>query len=389
MIMIMEKLGVSELLEFLVEQEVVSASSEIEYVAADYEAKDIFETFESYEGYDSDEDAKGKIMLLVTTLLHLIPLHNDDDVAPGFKAAGYDLVWISLKGKLISEGINGARVVEWKEDSVGGAVAMVRALGLDESCRGDEFDDETRFYEEVCQHVGACGGCLADDIGDRPARAVGALTILGATYDDESLEVSRTHGHDLLPSTAKGQSSEHPDENVASTLGNLAKLLALDGALSHALDVCAEWLGVASAETGRTNAFEAYCNLRKRHGCDLPPTIDLSRRARGHWKSSMLRGSQTFTRLTESLAQAGMLPLLEKIDLAEQPKLEGAVLKTLFGAADDQIPRKLHTLSLQNCSGLAPSEIPPAIISCCSLLRTLDLSNCNLTGKLLCCPVRM
>ena len=99
----------------------------------------------------------------------------------------------------------------------------------------------------------------------------------------------------------------------------------------------------------------------------------------------MLSGSQTFTRLTQNLTQAGVLPLLEKIDLAEQRQLEGAVLETLFGAADRQIPRKLHTLSLQNCSGLAPGEIPPALISSCTLLRTLDLSHCNLTGELLCC----
>jgi hypothetical protein len=144
-------------------------------------------------------------------------------------------------------------------------------------------------------------------------------------------------------------------------------------------------LGVASAETGRMNAFEAYCNLWKRHGHELSPTIDLSRKARGHWKPSMLRGSQTFTRLAQNMTQAGVLPLLETIDLAEQPQLEGAVLETLFGAADRQIPRKLRTLSLQNCSGLAPGEIPPALISSCTLLRTLDLSHCNLTGELLCC----
>ena len=372
MIMIMEKLGVSELLEYLIEQEVVSATVELE--ALDWKAKDLFEAFNLYEGYDIDEDVKGKVMLLTITLMLLVGV--DYGVRAG---ALHPTISTSLKGKLITEGVSGAKLVEWKGGAVGWEAAMRSAiLGF-----GAGYD-ENHFHEAICHHIHD-GGCLANDVGDRPARAVDALTILGATYDGDSLDVSRAHGHNVLPSAAKGEPSEHLDENVASTLGNLAKQLVLDGALSDALDVCAEWLGVASAETGRMNAFEAYCNLWKRHGHELPPTIDLSRKARGHWKPSMLRGSQTFTRLAQSMTQAGVLPLLEKIDLAEQPQLEGAVLETLFGAADRQNPRKLHTLSLQNCSGLAPGEIPPALISACTLLRTLDLSHCNLTGDLLCC----
>ena len=283
----------------------------------------------------------------------------------------------SWKGELSIKDVTGAKLVEWKKDAVGWEAAIRRTLDLDAR-------QANHFHEAICHHVGVCVGCLADEIGDRSARAADALTILGAIVDD-SLDVSTAHGHDVLPSAAKGEPSEHPDENVASTLGNLAKQFVNDGALSDALDVCAEWLGVASAETGRTNAFEAYCNLWKRHGSELPPIVDLSRKARGHWKPSMLSGSEVFTRLAQNLSQPGVLPLLEKVDLAEQPQLEGAVLEILFRAADDQVPRKLQVLSLQNCCGLAPGEIPPAI-SCCTVLHTLNLSNCNRTGEF-CCVV--
>ena len=281
----------------------------------------------------------------------------------------------SWKGELSIKDVTGAKLVEWKKDAVGREAAIRRTLSLDAR-------QANHFQEAICHHVGFSAGCLADEIGGRPARAADALTILGAIVD-ASLDVSTAHSHDVLPSAAKGEPSEHPDENVTSTLGNLAKQFVNDGALTHALDVCAEWLGVASAETGRANAFEAYCNLRKRHGSELPPIVDLPRKARGHWKPSMLSGSEVFTRLAQNLSQPGVLPLLEKVDLAEQPQLEGAVLEILFRAADDQVPRKLQVLSLQNCCGLAPGETPPAI-SCCTLLHTLNCSNCNRTGEFFC-----
>ena len=247
-----------------------------------------------------------------------------DDGARSSVATRYSSIsWI--KGRLIAKGVNGAKLIEWKEDAVGSEVAIRSTLGLVGARQAKHF------YEAISRHVGLCGGCLADDVGDRPARAVGALTILDATHDDarrpaagraaaqavvpgrtertlgpgthrderlepprvrdERREVAarqaqvpfrRAHGHDLLPSAAKEEPSEHPDENVASTLGNLAKQLVFNGAYSHALEVCAEWLGVASAETGREKALEAYCNLWKRHGSQLSSTVDLSRKARGH-----------------------------------------------------------------------------------------------------------
>ena len=97
----MEKFEVSELLEHLAEQEVrfwmiwwatrratlqqrslpapgrsvrqvVSETSKVEAEAAEYEAKGLFEFFETYEGFDSDEGAKGKIGLLIISILILV-----------------------------------------------------------------------------------------------------------------------------------------------------------------------------------------------------------------------------------------------------------------------------------------------------------------------------
>jgi len=51
---------------------VVSAIDEIQADVADYEARDLFELFETYEGFETEDDVKGKVTLLVLTLLYLV-----------------------------------------------------------------------------------------------------------------------------------------------------------------------------------------------------------------------------------------------------------------------------------------------------------------------------
>ena len=52
--------------------QVVSATSEIESEAAEYNAPDLFETFDQYEGFDSEDDIKGKVGLLIVTITLLV-----------------------------------------------------------------------------------------------------------------------------------------------------------------------------------------------------------------------------------------------------------------------------------------------------------------------------
>ena len=101
------------------------------------------------------------------------------------------------------------------------------------------------------------------------------------------------------------------------------------------------------------------------------------------------------------------MPLLEKIDLAEQRERDGPVFEVLFGVQDpsletkpavggglcavrvmvgtselvsnDRALAKLRTLSLQNCCRVDKGLIPSAIRSCL-VLQTLNLSRCNRTG---------
>ena len=274
--------------------------------------------------------------------------------------------------------VNGNTFLEWKSDATGnwGRKKARDTLGL-------TYGSADKFYGAIQKKIGICA-CLAEDPRERPATAADALRILDQL------------GYADLPAAAKQKLSEHPDENIASTLGNLAKRLVLDTSYKSALDTCAEWLGVALSEAARGQALDAYCNLWKRYGAELPRTLDLSRKSRGHWKEGMLRGingEDFISRITRDLTHARVMPILEKIDMAEQPQLAGSVLERLFiDLADGRMPRNLHTLSLQSCHGLTSGHVSivQTILQNCTKLQVLNLRNCNLTGAwlpiiVLCC----
>ena len=125
---------------------------------------------------------------------------------------------------------------------------------------------------------------LADDVGERPATAEQALELLGATdpqrtksskispssssasYSDAFLP--HAVGYAALPPGATGAVSEHPDETVAATLGEVAKALVLHGDAPGALTACAQWWGVASSDAARETALDAFCNCWERYGAD-------------------------------------------------------------------------------------------------------------------------
>jgi len=342
-----------------------------------------------------------------------------------------------LKGKLVAEGVDGAKLVEWAEGDHKGRKAAQRALQLNLASAKD-------LHNAICRNISMPSNAmhhkigelvcksLAAGISERPATAADALKILGRLR----------HGEFKLPVAAETEAEQHDDETIARTFGDLAKRLVADEDFSGALEVCAEWLGVASSETGgRGRALDAYCNLWKRFGSRLPSCdLDLSRKSRGHWKPSMLDGgNEVIERLVQDLRHARVMSLLESIDFSGQ-ELEGPVLELLLGVdeatliaevrleAVDPVPKsvartcfgimnvlrcvraarggharvtaseaaslaasggqnddhvlcKLHTLKLGGCRRLAPGPIPSAI-GRLAMLRVLDLSKCQREGRL-------
>ena len=219
---------------------------------------------------------------------------------------------------------------------------------------------------------------FAEEVRDRPATIADALRILGANDEWDKFDVSCAELWDLLPNDAKLDSNDHEPETVESTFRGLVRKLEPDDK-DHALVVCSEWLGVAATDDGRGRAFKEYCRLWERHGPQLSRKVDLSRKARGHWKEEMLRGSKEriIVNLIQSLScNVEVSPQMESIGLAEQRELQGPVLEML----PLNTLTNLHTLPLQNCRKLEPGPIP-STIGCCVKLRDLNLSHCNRTGR--------
>ena len=358
---------------------------------------------------------------------------------------------IELVGKLTAGSVTGARIVALKQHE----------NGCDEAKRVFKLTDDSakQFYDAVCRHVGG-RACLADNVCARPVTALQSLQILGARWEEHEnkLDLDLAHGYLDVPESARQTDvHDHADEDVASTLGDLAKRSVLcvapfpdpcitrhdrtnlcryisfcsrlympplcslvhGEAFADALEVCAEWLGVASpAGNGHVQAINAYCSLWKRYGQRLPREIDLSRKAHVHWKPSMLHGSQevVIARLLHSLTYGGAMPLLKTIDFTEQQQLEGPVLEMLLGVHKNQaysvfahfccfarqytrasritpvnhgktaskyeemsFPEQLTTLSLGNCCGITRGTIP-SLIGRCQMLKVLNLSNCHREG---------
>ena len=122
------------------------------------------------------------------------------------------------------------------------------------------------------------------EVKERRKTAKDALIQLGVDtgylYDDEDYDISKALaeavGSASLPLNARERSTEHADEDVSATLGGIARALVLHGEVAGALEACSQWLGVASSKQARSEAFDAYCNLWKRHG-DKLTILELSR----------------------------------------------------------------------------------------------------------------
>ena len=327
-----------------------------------------------------------------------------------------------IERNIVEKKVDGARLLKWKSED-NGYRDIQHTLCLKNIPSAKQFHNALGWHIskprcEMNVKVGSLvKACLAVDVRERPATAAKALAILGASISDtgEINDMSRSVGYTELPAAAKEAACEHAEEDVASTLGGLAKRFVLDSAYADALEVCAEWLGVATTQRTRSEALDAYCNLWKRYGDKLPRELDLSRKAHVHWNEGMCRRlsgeEHVIARLAQGLAHAKVMPLLEKIDLAEQRELDGPVLEVLFGVQDpsletkpappgavggglcaarvvagtselvsnDRALAKLRTLSLQNCCRVDKGLIPSAIRSCL-VLQTLNLSRCNRTG---------
>ena len=234
---------------------------------------------------------------------------------------------------------------------------------------------------------------LAVDVGERPATAEAALTMLGAKIDEVNWETFKREtdfsvavGGATVPSilwTAMTKAKEHPeetehtDETVATTLGGLAKTLVIHNDVAGTLAACSEWWGVASSPEASNAAAKAYRNLWKRHGTSLRD-LDLSRTARGHWKESMMSGEETVLCLAQDIVQSGA-SMIEMVDFSEQTGLQGPVLETLFSVCASSLA-KLLTLKLGGCN--SASGLIPASICTCLMLQTLDLHGCGFSGAL-------
>ena len=69
--------------------------------------------------------------------------------------------------------------------------------------------------------------------------------------------------HQYLPEGTNARAIEHSDDEVASTLGGLAKLMVLHGDIPSALTTVAEWMGMSFNAAACSHAQSAFCDLLK------------------------------------------------------------------------------------------------------------------------------
>ena len=110
--------------------------------------------------------------------------------------------------------------------------------------------------------------------------------------------------HQYSPEGTNARAIEHSDEEVASTLGGLAKLMVLCGDIPSALTAVAEWMGMPFNAAACSHAQSAFCNLLKRHG-DEVHELNLSRSTHSNWPSTMLRGKGFLELLASCLWPVG------------------------------------------------------------------------------------
>ena len=179
-----------------------------------------------------------------------------------------------------------------------------------------------------------------------------------------------------VPAEAQKQPMDHGDDDVAGTLGGIAQSMVAHGASAEACDVCAQWLGVVSWG-GFEQAFDAFCNLWKRHG-DALTELELSRAApNGYWKKDMLAGSNTAARLAQAVQ---MSRSITRINVSEQKELDVDVFfDALFSNGG---PTSLQELYLKGCSGFG-LQIPAVIGNLICPLIVLDMQDCKFEGPTL------
>ena len=281
-----------------------------------------------------------------------------------------DLGFAKLEGKVASNGVSGELIMrlpsltltEAKQERKDIPRAVV--LGLHNTAKKALLTLSTPT-DSMHENVAALlEKGLSPNVVERPVTASCAL---------KKLMVHGLHQH--LPEGAKAKSFNHNDEDVASTLGGLAKLMVLHGDIPSALTTCAEWLGTTSHATTRANAQGAYCNLLKRHG-DEVRGLELSILAHSNWSPGMLEGAGFVDQLALSVWERGR-PVFETIDMSKQSKLSGEVLSKMLRTTG--IPT-LRRLVLRDCN-LATGEVPVAIRHCTALV-TLDLHGAGHTGEI-------
>ena len=267
---------------------------------------------------------------------------------------------------------------------------------------GAESAGKDSFGTEMWR--GSCGvGCMLaavlEEVKERPPSANECLELLGVKFDNGGrVKFASAAGFSALPvldmkgrvSAALGMSSfrtvdsitavsEHSDEDVASTLGGLAKALVLHGDVDGSVAAASEWLGVVS-DRARAQAIDAFCSLLKRHG-DAATTLNLSKATHGHWREDNFAGHSLTTRMFEALWKNQPPEQLQFIFLDGQCRIEGHVIELLLnekeGAGTEGIPA-LRELKLNACP-LIDGSIPSSIEYCANL-RVLDVRGCCLTG---------
>ena len=278
------------------------------------------------------------------------------------------LGFAKLKGKVASNNVTSEIIMRMPSMSLKEAKQELKnipgpaVMGLHNAAKKAMLTlfTSTDYMHENIQNLLERG--LSTNVAERPATAKCAL---------KQLMVHALHQH--LPEGAKARTFEHSDEEVASTLGGLAKLMVLHGDVPSALTTAAEWIGMSSNAAACSRAQFAYCDLLKRHG-DRVNELELSRSTHSNWPSTMLSGKGFPELLANCMWTKGAL-ILEAIDFTDQSALEGGALSRLLQT--DGIPT-LRTLTLRGCRrviGVIPSSIRK-----CTALVSLDLQHANHTG---------
>ena len=290
-------------------------------------------------------------------------------------------------GVLIEKGIGGARLL-----------ALAHASGhkeLMKECAIKNLTRAKKFQSAIIRNISTRADAIAHKrvanvlrksldpaVGKRFGTALEVLMGLGAKMDFDMktremvTDISEAVGADQLPPQVVAEkSSEHSDAIVNSTLGGLTKRLVQYEDVQSALDSCAEWMGVASRDA-RPEVVSIFCKLCKDYGGELR-SLNLSKKAHGHWGNTMLSDEGTMISLAESLKVCAAASL-EHIDLSQQKGLPEGVLAILLGAC--ALP-KWQTLKLAGCEGVAGTcgTIPTEIGGCESLL-VFDVSGSDFTG---------